>query len=127
MLKALTLEDQKVMAEQCNEIGERAKEAGLQLGHHNHNVEFKPLPGGAGYDNLLRLPDPKLVKLELDCGWMRPVTMRMVGEPEKRKAPSRPVIPRIPALQSLQVADPDSLSRAFLLATQSGTPHNIVK
>jgi sugar phosphate isomerase/epimerase len=70
MLKALTLEDYKVMAEQCNEIGERAKEAGLQLGYHNHNVEFRPLPGGTGYDNLLRLTDPNLVKLELDCGWM---------------------------------------------------------
>jgi sugar phosphate isomerase/epimerase len=70
MLKDLALDDYKGMAEQCNDMGEQAKKAGLQLGYHNHNVEFKPLPGGTGYEDLLRLTDPDIVKLELDCGWM---------------------------------------------------------
>jgi sugar phosphate isomerase/epimerase len=69
-IQSLTLDDYKPMAEQCNRIGEEAKKAGLQLGYHNHNVEFKPYPGGTGYDELLRSTDPELVKLELDCGWM---------------------------------------------------------
>jgi sugar phosphate isomerase/epimerase len=69
-LKSLTLDDYKSIAEQCNHMGEQAKQAGLQLGYHNHNIEFKPFPGGTGYDELLRSTDPKLVKLELDCGWM---------------------------------------------------------
>lgn len=66
----LTLEDYKVMAGKCNHIGEQAKKVGLQLAYHNHNGEFKPLPGGTGYDECLKQTDPDLVKLELDCGWM---------------------------------------------------------
>ncbi len=66
----ITLEDYKVMADKCNHIGEQAKRAGLQLAYHNHNAEFKPLPGGTGYDEFLKFTDPDLVKLELDCGWM---------------------------------------------------------
>jgi sugar phosphate isomerase/epimerase len=66
----ITLEDYKVMADKCNHMGEQAKQAGLQLAYHNHNAEFKPLPGGTGYDELLKFTDPDLVKLELDCGWM---------------------------------------------------------
>ena len=69
-LKSLTLDDYKSIAEQCNHMGEQAKQMGLQLGYHNHNIEFKPFPGGTGYDELLRSTDPQLVKLELDCGWM---------------------------------------------------------
>src|SRR5262249_25546695 len=44
VLKSLTLDEYKSMAEQFNRIGEQAKKAELQLGYHNHNVEFKPLP-----------------------------------------------------------------------------------
>lgn len=70
MLKDLTLDDYKAMADQLNHMGEQAQDAKLELGYHNHNVEFRPLGGGNGYDELLRLTDPNLVKLELDCGWM---------------------------------------------------------
>ena len=69
-LKAVTLDDYKSIAEQCNQMGAQAKQAGLQFGYHNHNIEFKPFPGGIGYDELLRSTDPQLVKLELDCGWI---------------------------------------------------------
>jgi sugar phosphate isomerase/epimerase len=69
-MAALTLGDYKSMAQRCNEMGEQAKKAGLQFGYHNHNFEFKPFPGGIGYDELLRGTDPGLVKFELDCGWM---------------------------------------------------------
>ena len=70
MLRALTGEDYGVIAEECNQMGRLAKEAGLQLCYHNHNIEFRPLSGGTGYDQLLRRLDPDLVKFELDCGWM---------------------------------------------------------
>jgi sugar phosphate isomerase/epimerase len=69
-MAALTLDDYKSMAHRCNELGEQAKKAGLQFGYHNHNSEFKPFPGGIGYDELLRGTDSGLVKFELDCGWM---------------------------------------------------------
>lgn len=70
MVKRLTLDDYKVVAEQCNRLGEQARSHGLVFAYHNENVEFRPLEGTTGYDELLRSTDPKLVKLELDCGWM---------------------------------------------------------
>ena len=70
MLNSLTLDDWKWNAEQFNKIGEQVKKAGLQLGYHNHNFEFKNYGSTTGYDEFLRLTDPNLVKLELDCGWV---------------------------------------------------------
>jgi sugar phosphate isomerase/epimerase len=70
VFSALTFDDYKIMAEKCNQMGEQAKKAGVQFGYHNHNFEFKKFPEGIGYDEMLRATDPKLVKMELDCGWM---------------------------------------------------------
>jgi sugar phosphate isomerase/epimerase len=70
LLNHLSLDDWKWNAEQFNKIGEETKKAGLQLGYHNHNFEFKSFGDTTGYDEFLRLTDPQLVKLELDCGWM---------------------------------------------------------
>lgn len=70
IIRGLTLDDWKWNAEQFNRLGEQMNKAGLQLGYHNHNFEFKPLGSTTGYDEFLRLTDPDLVKLELDCGWM---------------------------------------------------------
>jgi sugar phosphate isomerase/epimerase len=68
---AMIADDYKAMAEFCNQLGEKAKQAGLQFAYHNHNFEFKSLgDGSVGYDVLLENTDPNLVKLELDCGWM---------------------------------------------------------
>jgi len=69
-LSHLTLDDFKRMAEQANQIGRKAKEAGLRYAYHNHNFEFKDYGGQTGYDLLLKQTDPELVNLELDCGWM---------------------------------------------------------
>jgi sugar phosphate isomerase/epimerase len=70
MLANLTLDDYKRMAEQCNRLGEQAKQRNLQLAYHNTNSEFEPKSGQMGYDTLLAETDVDLVKLELDCGWM---------------------------------------------------------
>jgi sugar phosphate isomerase/epimerase len=70
ILAGLTLDDWKWNAEQFNKVGEQVKKAGLQLAYHNHNFEFKTYGSTTGYDEFLRLTDPDLVKLELDCGWM---------------------------------------------------------
>jgi sugar phosphate isomerase/epimerase len=70
MLANLTLDDYKRMAEQCNRLGEQAKQRGLQLAYHNENIEFEPKTGHMGYDTILAETDADLVKLELDCGWM---------------------------------------------------------
>jgi sugar phosphate isomerase/epimerase len=70
MLNGLTLDDWKWNAEQFNQVGGKIKKAGLQLGYHNHNFEFRKIGDVTGYDEFLRLTDPDLVCLELDCGWM---------------------------------------------------------
>lgn len=70
VLHGLTLDDWKWNAEQFNRIGEQTKKAGVQLAYHNHNFEFKSFGTTTGYDEFLRLTDPDLVKLELDCGWV---------------------------------------------------------
>jgi len=59
------------LAVQMNEIGAKAKAAGLQYAYHNHNYEFEKMPDGSyGYDILVKNTDKDLVKFEIDCGWM---------------------------------------------------------
>jgi sugar phosphate isomerase/epimerase len=70
LANGLTLDDWKWNAEQFNRIGEQTKKAGIQFGYHNHDLEFKKFDGVMGYDEILNKTDPKLVTLELDCGWM---------------------------------------------------------
>jgi sugar phosphate isomerase/epimerase len=71
MLNALTLDDFKKIAHLANQIGQQAKQAGLQYAYHNHNFEFRDLGNGhTGYSVLLTETDPNLVKFEADCGWM---------------------------------------------------------
>jgi len=65
-----SLDDYKRHAEFFNRAGEETKKAGIQLGYHNHNFEFKTFGGVVPFDELLRLTDPQLVKIELDCFWM---------------------------------------------------------
>ena len=66
-----TLDSYHAMAGQLNEMGRKAKAAGLQYAYHNHNFEFRKLDGDKiGYDVLLKQTDPGLVDFELDCGWM---------------------------------------------------------
>jgi len=66
-----TLDDYRTMADRLNDLGRKAKAAGLQYAYHNHNFEFRKLDGDRiGYDVLLKHTDPELVAFELDCGWI---------------------------------------------------------
>ena len=51
-------------AHDANKIGEQTQKAGLQLGFHNHNFEFKEIDGVLVYDKLMSELDPKLVKMQ---------------------------------------------------------------
>lgn len=66
----ITLDDWKWNADQFNRVGERVKKAGMRFAYHNHHLEFRKLNGVLVYDELLRLTDPSLVKMEMDCGWV---------------------------------------------------------
>ena len=70
MAAQMTLDDWKWNAEQLNRLGGLAKQAGLRLGYHNHNLEFRSYNGVVGFDELLRLTDPALVTIEMDIAWV---------------------------------------------------------
>jgi sugar phosphate isomerase/epimerase len=66
----MTPGDWRESAVALNECGRRAAGYGLQLLYHNGNMEFVSVAGESGFDLLLRLTDPDLLRLELDCGWV---------------------------------------------------------
>ena len=70
IIAALDLDDWRWNADGLNHAGDRIKAEGLQLAYHSHNFEFRRYGEVVAYDELLRLTDPDLVKLELDCGWI---------------------------------------------------------
>ena len=52
----------------------------MQLGFHDHNYEFKRFGATTVFAELMRLTDPSLVVLEMDCYWItqagqRPIEM----------------------------------------------------
>jgi sugar phosphate isomerase/epimerase len=51
-------------ADELNEMGVRAKRAGIQLGFHNHSMEFAQIDGVLIYDALLNQFDPDYVKMQ---------------------------------------------------------------
>ncbi len=50
--------------DEMNEIGAKTHKAGLQLGFHNHQFEFKEIDGVLVYDELMRRFDPALIKMQ---------------------------------------------------------------
>lgn len=51
-------------AEELNKMGEKTKKSGIQMGFHNHHTEFAKIDGKLIYDELLRVFDPELVKMQ---------------------------------------------------------------
>ena len=59
------LDDWRSAAADLNVMGEKTRKAGLQIGFHNHNNEFVQLEGSLIYDEIMKVLDPKLVKMQL--------------------------------------------------------------
>ena len=59
-----TLDDWLKAADELNEMGEKAKKAGIQIGFHNHNMEFAKIGDTLIYDALMNRFDPDLVKMQ---------------------------------------------------------------
>jgi sugar phosphate isomerase/epimerase len=70
-VQSFTLDDWRWNAERFNQLGAKIKAAGLIFAYHNHTMEFAAQQGVVPFDELLRLTDPTLVKIELDCGWVK--------------------------------------------------------
>ena len=68
--RKMTLEDWRYNAEQFNLMGEKARNAGLRFGYHNHVDEFAAVDDVVPFLELLRLTDPAKVTYEMDCGWV---------------------------------------------------------
>lgn len=64
-----SLDDYRRVADAFNEVGVRARSAGLNFGYHNHAFELEPLEGRRPLDVLLESTDPTLVSFELDVFW----------------------------------------------------------
>jgi sugar phosphate isomerase/epimerase len=59
-----TMDDWRKAADELNKMGEKTKSAGIQMGFHNHHMEFEKIDGVLIYDELLKVFDPELVKLQ---------------------------------------------------------------
>jgi sugar phosphate isomerase/epimerase len=70
-MKAVDLNDWKWNADLFNKFGKQVSDAGMSFGYHNHSAEFKKFDGKTAFDHLYEMTDPKLVKIELDVGWVQ--------------------------------------------------------
>jgi sugar phosphate isomerase/epimerase len=64
-----TLDDYKKMAEVFNNIGNKAKKAGLKFAYHNHGYGLSEVEGQIPLHLILDNTDPDLVFFEMDLFW----------------------------------------------------------
>jgi sugar phosphate isomerase/epimerase len=65
-----TVDNYKRCADTFTKAADVCKKANIVFGYHNHDYEFQKVDGKPLYDILLTNTDPKLVKMELDLGWV---------------------------------------------------------
>lgn len=59
-----TMDDYRKSANELNTLAEKTKAAGIQMGFHNHHMEFQKIGDELIYDVLLEEFDPGLVKMQ---------------------------------------------------------------
>jgi sugar phosphate isomerase/epimerase len=59
-----TLSDWQKAADELNKMGVKTKKAGIQMGYHNHNMEFQLMNGTLIYDALMKQFDPEYIKMQ---------------------------------------------------------------
>jgi sugar phosphate isomerase/epimerase len=59
-----TLSDWKKAADELNKMGIKTRKAGIQLGYHNHHMEFGQIDGKLIYDELMSQFDPAYIKMQ---------------------------------------------------------------
>jgi sugar phosphate isomerase/epimerase len=64
MPEKATLSDWLKAADELNKIGEKSKKAGIQMGYHNHHMEFAKIDDTLIYDALMKELDPAFVKMQ---------------------------------------------------------------
>ena len=59
-----TLDDWRKAADELNEIGMKVKNNSLQMGYHNHNMEFAKIDDTLIYDVLMEQFNPEYIKMQ---------------------------------------------------------------
>lgn len=59
-----TLDDWLKAADELNKMGVKVKNAGLQMGYHNHHGEFQKIDDTLIYDALMKQFDPEYIKMQ---------------------------------------------------------------
>lgn len=68
-----------------NEKAAALKPHGIDVGYHNHNMEFAPIGKTSGWDILANETDKSLVKFEIDVGWLAAAGVDPVAFLKKHK------------------------------------------
>ena len=63
-----SLDGYKKAAEYLNKVNVKVQAAGMKLGYHAHNYEYRPIQGSTGFAVLMKEFDPS-VRFELDVYW----------------------------------------------------------
>lgn len=59
-----SLDEYRMACEELNIMGEKTRAAGIQMGYHNHHMEFEKRGEELIYDEMLKVLDPDLVKMQ---------------------------------------------------------------
>jgi sugar phosphate isomerase/epimerase len=62
--KNATISDWLKAADELNIMGAKTKKSGIQMGYHNHNMEFEKVEDTIIYDALMSQLDPEAVKMQ---------------------------------------------------------------
>ena len=65
-----TIDEYKEYADQFNEIGQIAQDAGIKFAYHNHAYTFEELEGEIPQEVLMDNTDPDLVEYQMDIYWV---------------------------------------------------------
>jgi sugar phosphate isomerase/epimerase len=84
--KEATMDDYRKACDELNSIGEKTRKAGIQMGFHNHHMEFEKRGEALIYDALLDQLDPDLVKMQFQVAV---VNIGYQAEDYFRKYPGR--------------------------------------
>jgi len=66
-----TMADWMRAVDDTNRIGEKTRQAGIQLGFHNHDFEFQKIEGQLIYDRLMGEFDPQAVRMQFQVEVVR--------------------------------------------------------
>jgi sugar phosphate isomerase/epimerase len=59
-----SLSDWKKAADELNKMGVKTRQAGIQMGYHNHHMEFGQIDGKLIYEELMNQFDPAFIKMQ---------------------------------------------------------------